>query len=470
MSDRRLLLAAFLIALLAAAGATAAFAYWPGLMTWDSVRQYGQALDGRFDDWHPPAMEWAWRQLLPLGRGPAPMLVLQSVLYWGGFGGLVSWAVARRRAVLAVVLTGVALLPISVAITGEVVKDSLMAALLLVAAALLAWRGVANRKMRAVLGLLAGAMILMAATLRFNAVFACLPLAVAAAPAGLTQGKLRLAGTTFVAAIALFLALPTANRLLHVERSGVELSLVIFDLGGTTERSGVDVFPPMQVADPVAANHACYSPVGWDPYSFWVDPVCPLGFAAFRRAIAEQSVDPYSLWGKAIVAHPIAYAGHRLAHFNIASRFLVSDRLLAKPAIGRPVQVESAPNDWGYRIAPSRPLQWIDGAAVAAAETPLGWPIVWIALAAGVAAASFGLPSRRLILPLAVSGLLYGLGYGVVGVASELRYHLWTIIAAGVAASIAVDDCLARRPAAWRRIVVGVAPALLVAVVAFAWR
>ena len=26
--------------------AAEAFAYWPGLMTWDAIRQYGQALDG----------------------------------------------------------------------------------------------------------------------------------------------------------------------------------------------------------------------------------------------------------------------------------------------------------------------------------------------------------------------------------------------------------------------------------------
>lgn len=452
------------IALLVCAAAATQFAYWPGLMTWDSVRQYGQALDGRFDDWHPPAMEWAWRQLLPMSPGPAPMLVLQSALYWGGFAALVGWATARNRTRLAVALTGVALLPISVALTGEVLKDSLMAGLLLVAAALLAWRARSGARLSGVLGVLVAAMVFMAATLRFNAVLACLPLLVAALPPALVRGKPRLIGTTVVTAVALLMALPAANRLLGAESSGVELSLVIFDLGGITEHSGVDVFPSMPVADAVAANHKCYSPVKWDPYSFWVDPLCPLGFAPFRAAIGSKASNPYSLWVQAVVAHPIAYVQHRLAHFNIATRFLVRDD------VERAVQVESAPNQWGFAVTPNRVLTLIDDAAMASARTPLGWPIVWIALAVGVVAAASGLPSQRIIMPLAMSGLLYGLGYGVLGVASELRYHLWTVIAAALAAAIALDDCVAERRPQWRRIGTVLAPALVVALVATAWR
>lgn len=462
--DRRSALAFVPIALLLGAAATTLFAYWPGLMTWDSVRQYGQALDGRFDDWHPPAMEWAWQRLLPLSHGPAPMLVLQSALYWGGFAALVIWAAARRRLGLGAALTGVALLPISIALTGEVLKDGLMAGLLLVAAALLAWRDFNGARVRTLLGVLVAVMVFTAATLRFNAVLACLPLLVAALPRALVAGKLRLISTTAVTASALLLALPAANHLLDAESSGVELSLVIFDLGGITERSGVDVFPPMGVADAVTTNHQCYSPVKWDPYSFWVDPVCPLGFGPFRAAIGTTAVNPYLLWMRAVVGHPIAYVQHRLAHFNIATRFLVTGE------VERAVQVESAPNVWGYVVTPNRLLTLIDDAAVASAKTPFGWPIVWIALAAGVIAASSGLPSRRVILPLAISGLLYGVGYGVLGVASELRYHLWTIIAAGLAAAIALDDCLGRRVPEWRRIVVALGPALVVSLVAIAWR
>ncbi|MFX6118535.1 hypothetical protein ABTE85_19965, partial [Acinetobacter baumannii] len=44
-------------------------AFSPGIMTWDSIRQYDQALSGKFDDWHPPAMEGLWRVLVPIHQG-----------------------------------------------------------------------------------------------------------------------------------------------------------------------------------------------------------------------------------------------------------------------------------------------------------------------------------------------------------------------------------------------------------------
>ena len=74
-------------------------AYWPGLMIWDSVRQYDQALSGRMDDWHPPLMEWIWRQFSFVAPGPAPMLVLQLALYALGYGLLIAsaWRAGRQE-------------------------------------------------------------------------------------------------------------------------------------------------------------------------------------------------------------------------------------------------------------------------------------------------------------------------------------------------------------------------------------
>ena len=76
-------------------------AFWPGLMTWDSVRQYDQALSGEFDDWHPPAMEWLWRLLVPIHQGPLLMFLLQVALLWVGVALLAFWAWRERRPWLA---------------------------------------------------------------------------------------------------------------------------------------------------------------------------------------------------------------------------------------------------------------------------------------------------------------------------------------------------------------------------------
>lgn len=456
---------ALLAALMLAALATTMAAYWPGLMTWDAIRQYGQAIDGDFDDWHPPAMEWLWRQLMPIHDGPAPMLVLQLLFYWSGFAGLAAWALSRQRRGLAAALAACGLLPLAMALMGAVLKDCLMAALLICVTAALFWSdGAARPRLRVALRIVGIMLLLAAATLRFNAFCACLPLFVALLPASWTRGPIRLAGSAIVATALLMGAMPLANRLIGAEKSGVELSLVIFDLGGITEQSGVNQFPEMGVADPVAANHRCYTPVKWDSYSFWVDPLCPLGFDPFRAVVQQRHLSPYRLWIGAILAHPIAYAEHRLRHFNINTRFLVHDE------IERPVQIESAPNDWHYGVRPSGLLSVIDRLATLSAATPIGWPITWLALALGALIASPWLPSRRLIVPLALSALLYGLGYGVFSVAAELRYHLWTMIGALIASVLVAGDLAALPATPWRRLGWAYAPAALVLVLAITWR
>lgn len=435
-----------------------AVAYWPGLMTYDAARQYGQALDGEYDDWHPPAMEWLWRQLLTIHSGLAPMLVLQLLLYWGGFALLAGWALRSRRGGLAAAIMLCALMPIPLALLGAVLKDCLMTGALLGAAGLLALSAPGRSW---VLRIAALALLLFAATLRFNAFTAALPLAVALLPARTLRRRL-LYGALALA--VLVKAMPVANGLIGAERSGVELSLVMFDLGGITEHSGVDAFPPLGIADPIAVNHRCYSPVKWDPYSWWVDVPCPIGFYRLKALLDAQHRSAYALWLPAIARHPIAYAEHRLTHFNINARFLVHDE------IERPVQVQSAPNVWRYTIGTSRALALIDRAALASGHTPLGWPIWWMAVAAGALALGVSLPSRAIIVPLASSALLYGLGYAVFSVAAELRYHLWTMLAAALAAVIAGAD-LADGERVWRgRLAAASAPAVIVAALCALWR
>ena len=451
------------LGMLAAATCTA-IAYWPGLMTWDAARQYGQAIDGDFDDWHPPVMEWLWRHLIPIHDGLQPMLILQLALYWGGYALLAGWALREGRRGLATAIAACGLMPLAMALMGAVLKDCLMAGALLSATGLLFWSDRDAGRRAWLLRALGIGLLLFAATLRFNAFLAEVPLFVALLPVAWRSTWLRMTVATIVATALLMLALPLSTRALGAKSSGVELSLIIFDLGGITEHSGVNVFPPLGVADPVAANHACYSPVKWDPYSFWVDPVCPLGFDPMKAAVKAQGIKPYSFWVGAILAHPIAYAEHRLQHFNINSRFLVHDE------IERPVQVESAPNDWNYKVTPNPLLSAIDWLALASAKTPLGWPIAWIALAFGVLILSPGLSSRRLIVPIALSALLYGLGYGVFSVAAELRYHLWTMIAALLATVLAAGDLYAMPALPWRKIGWAGAPLIGVLVLATAWR
>ncbi|WP_313803098.1 hypothetical protein [Sphingobium sp.] len=432
--------------------------YWPGLVTYDSVRQYDQALSGAFDDWHPPMMEGIWRLILPLWPGPAPMLLLQLGLYAAGMAGLVFWALWRGRPGIAFGLGSCALLPLSVALMGEVLKDCLMAGALTAAVALVLL-SLESRNGVARVG--AGLLVCFAATLRFNAFLAGVPILLLAAGPVMPASRPRMAIGAALMAVLLLLAMPIANRALGAEASDVNLSLVIFDLAGITEHGGQNVFPAMAASQPVAAVRRCYTPVKWDSFSWWVDPLCPVNFEDVRRAFHAAHISATPFWIGQIIRHPIAYAQHRLAHWNINARFLVHDE------VERPVQRVSAPNEWNFRVTESAALDLVDGAAVRSADTPLGWPCVWMALAFGLMLAARRLASARIIWMLAGSALFYGLGYGVFSVASELRYYLWTMVAASVATVIALGDVPAlRRPDRWRTGLEIAVPPLAVALAA----
>ncbi len=435
-------------------------AFRPGIMVWDAIRQYRQALSGHYDDWHPPAMNWLWRQLGIFGSGPAPMLVLQVALYWLGFG-LLARAVTRRRGARAGTATlACALLPVPFWLVGTVLKDSLMAGALLVAAGLLAGRRPGDRWKAVVATLL----LLAAATLRFNAAAACLPLLVAALPPRWTATRVRLASTAIAALVPLVVAMPLADRLLDADRSGVALSLVIYDLGGIAHFSGADVLPPVPVAAPTRIVGDCWSPVSWDRYAWWTADPCPVGFALLRPAFLASGRSPYRWWAAAVLRYPLAYAEHRLAHANRNLRLWVRDDDL--PGLS----LASDPNPWGYRVPPSRLRDILAGLATASTATPLGWPACWLALGLGLLVAA---PARRgddIALPLLWSAALYALSYVPLSVASEVRYHVWTMSAVALGAVMMVAR---PRPAEgiprWR-LAIGAAIPLLATVVAIAAR
>jgi hypothetical protein len=448
--------------LVLAAGLAISLIYWPGLVTYDSVRQYDQALSGQFDDWHPPMMEWIWRCLIPLWPSPAPMLLLQLGLYAAGIAGFAVGAWRRGRPGLAIGICATTLMPLPAALMGEVLKDCLMAGALTAAAFLaLTGAGQGHRGWRIVAALL----VVFAATLRFNAFLAGVPLLLVIAGPRCWRSWWRLGLTALAGTVLLLGAMPVANRMLGAAHSDVELSLVIFDLAGITRNAGQDVFPRLPTADPAKVISQCYSPVKWDTYSWWVDPLCPVNFDTIRAAFHAQRISPYGYLAGQIVRHPLAYATHRLTHWNIATRFAVTGM------VDRPVQRESAPNDWGFVVSKGAWLDAVDRLDMALGLGPLGWPCCYIALALGLLLASARLPSALAIRMLAGSALLYGLGYAVFSVASELRYYLWTMIAGALALAMTISDG-ATLPARqrWRPGLVAMAPLGMVVVFASLWR
>lgn len=394
-----------------------------GVITPDGVVQYGQALTGQYDDWHPPVTAWLWRQLLRVAPGGAGYLLFDALLYWGGFALMADRLRRSAGLTAAIALLLVALLPISFGEVGALLKDTLLACLLTMSAALL-WRGWPAGRIVAVV------LIVVAAATRFNALFAAAPILLLALPVRWTRRP----WIAFGLLVAALCGLAITSNLINVQalkphRSQPFLSLVNFDLAGIVAHGGANGYPLLSDAGARRYTALCYDPslYGLADQETCADPEDSLATWSARPGESDIGV-----WINAILTSPGAYAAHRIAHLNRNWR-------IAPPAIPNDaVYVMSAPNDLGLSFTARPSAKTVSNAAWAMARSPLGRPFVWIICAAVLLILSPWLSERRFVATMAASALCYGLGYLVFSVASDLRYHLWTMLAAQIALVVAV--------------------------------
>lgn len=349
---------------------------WPGTLIGDNLRQLQEIQTGRITDWHPPLMTVIWRAL---GATPQSMLLLQVPLYWAGIA-LIADALRRETSLkwaLAVLLTG--LTPMSLLYLGTIQKDTLLVALLLVTA------GFSLRFGRS-WALASG---LLAALTRVNAIFAVPPLFVT---------RQRLLPTVLVCAALSAALLPVSqfinHKVLGAERSHVEKALQLFDIAGIEHHSGKTFLNP--------DFSRCYSVFYWDSLE--------LDCQAFARTPDSLA----TTWMKAIREEPLAYAAHRLDHFNHTIFFLV-------PPLQECVYVPKHHPNCG----PGGDGLLKD----AVLRNAFLWPVTWLAIGVSLLFMRLELPVRM----FALSGLLYGGGYLLVGVAAGFRYFYWTELAVQLA-------------------------------------
>ncbi|MBW3656416.1 MAG: hypothetical protein KY444_09920, partial [Gemmatimonadetes bacterium] len=183
----------------------------------------------------------------------------------------------------------------------------------------------------------------------------------------------------------------------------------------------------------------CYTPYWWDPLSPWGPcgakvPRPDPDLAANGQGLAQQ-------WAMTILEHPVAYAVHRLKHFNSSLLFLVP-----------PKHIRLTPE---YRTDnPARPPMELvserDNKLDIVRKNPLIWPVTWLAWGIVLLAFIHREPAQgraALARVLIVSALGYSGAYLVIGVATDMRYHYWSLLAVMIA-SLAV---LPELRAGWRR-------------------
>jgi hypothetical protein len=422
-------LAAALLAALTIAAA------WPGIAMYDTVSQFGEVLSGAYDDWHPPAMARLWAVLRGVFGGQAqPMLVVQVGLYWLGLG-LIAGALARiggRGAAVAVLACGV--LPVFLFWQMAVLKDAQMLGAMLASMGIVAWWRLADKRVPWWGWALVAVALLYATLVRANAVFAVAPLV---AMLVATRWRMR-ALLTVAMVLATLGGMQVVNhQVFGAEDTGIRTTQPRYDLAGIA----------MRVADPSATHLSpaqaeglrrghCVKGYFWDPLG---DGPC----AEAEAPLAGLSVGQlYATLAGAIVRHPIAYTEHRLSHLNSTERWLV-------PAgwLGAWPPTEAEPNTIGLGN-PGTVAAWLNQATAPLAETPLAWPIAWLAVAISalvVALRRPASPRRDLALALLVSALALEASFAVISIASDLRYHLWPMMATALAVVLLADARPSRR-------------------------
>ncbi|MDB5699786.1 MAG: hypothetical protein JWN69_2590 [Alphaproteobacteria bacterium] len=370
--------------------------HWPGALIGDSVSQLEEIRTGHLRDWNPPLMATIWRAL---GATPQAMLLVQVPLYWFGLALLAHRLRQESSARWGYAMLVVGLTPMSLIYLGRIQKDTLLVSLLLLVTGLTVQFGRAAGLVPALLGMLT----------RANAIFAVPPLFL----------RSRQLPVLLVVSLAVAAALVPVSQfinlsLLGAERSHVEKSLQLFDLAGIEVNSGRRVIGP-EVS-------RCYSPFYWDT----LQRDC--------NALDRTPADLTAAWIAAIGAEPLAYFRHRLTHFNHSIYFLV-------PPMQDCVYVPSH-----HACGPGEQNLLKD----ALVRNALLWPVTWLVVGALLLFMPLTHPARALTL----SGMLYGLSYLVVGVASGFRYFYWTELA--VQAALVWQLATAGLPR-WRLLILAVA-------------
>jgi hypothetical protein len=447
----------WILALIACLAGLQLYAFRWGVITPDTVDQYGQALTGQYDDWHPPITTWIWRQLLRIWAGSAGYLVFDLLVYWSAIF-IIAHAMARRGWMGAILVIAVAAAPIPFGQMGAILKDPLLASFCLLASALI----IANRRDILPLNAAAGILIVMASAMRFNAPFATMPLLIALLPPRWVSGPVRLVSIVIIAVPALMLSSWTINvAALKPHRSEPIFSLVNFDLAGIVAYGGGNVYPQLGSSDAVRLTRNCYDDRLYNPSNTMLCNIVEDSLMDFSHRTGNGAL---RIWLAGVMHARLPYLHHRLAHLNWNWRFLLRD--VPKDAF----YMMSEPNDLGLKFTPNPITKTILGAARAMAWSPFGRPITWLAVALGLLVIAPVLPSSRHINMLSCSALGYGLAYVFVSVAPDMRYNLWTIIAAMLAAAVALSDLgHGSNSVSKPRLMLATAPVLLVIVLESIW-
>lgn len=423
---------------------------FPGVMTNDSVNQYAEAVSGRYSDWHPPIMAWLFSVLLRIHEGPAPLFVLHLVGFWSGWWLLADATRRSGRAQMAFLFLLVGLFPTFVFLNASLNKDVGMVAAWLPALGGLYWYRAQGRRVPVAAGVAIAALLVYGTLVRSNAIFALGPLLLYALAPAQWLRSLRLMVAAVVVAVLAVPVTQQVNRMLFqpIERQAVH-SLFLFDLAGIAAHAGDATLLAPRATLSLDELRECYTPYWWDSFSPWGSCAGKVNRPDDDHATVGEGL--VAQWARTIAAHPTAYAAHRLKHFNSALMFAVPLKHIRltpeyrtdNPSF-KPLEVVT-PRDIKFDLV---------------RKNPTVWPVTWVAWAAVllVFLSRAGTSAPVLLARvLAVSALGYAGAYLIIGVATDVRYHYWTVAAALGATLLALPELAQGYRRRARALVVGTA-------------
>jgi hypothetical protein len=394
---------------------------YPGYLTADATYVYESVQSGFLGDWQSPLMTIVWGFIDPISPGSGSMFLLIATLYWAAFA-ILALAVARHSTGLAIAVPLLAFAPPAFMLLAMIWRDVFFGTVWLLAATIIYFVADRSRPLRWTTQGVALVLVGFGVLLRPNAIIAA-PLLVAYV-AWPERFEWKRTALLFMPALLAGYGLIQIvyYEIFAVHRENPLHSLVVFDLGGITHFTQENQFPVSWSADENALLITqCYDPARWDTYWTWD----PCNFVMSRLQSKDDVIFGTSRlarsWLRAVAGHPVAYLTHRLTFLRT---FLARSNLT--------IELENLALRDEIPLARNRRFVTLMALYDVLKRTVLFLPGIWLIFAATVGALAWrgrATPPGAFAISVAASGIIYILSFGVFGVAADLRYAYWCVLA-----------------------------------------
>ena len=399
---------------------------YPGYLDHDAIIQLASVRSGDYTDATSSIVTLVWKLLELVVAGPFGMLALQSGVFVFGVAAILRTRVTPRAAAIAAV--GILLAPPVFAPMAVIWPDSLMAAALVAAVAM-----VIGPRSRARLAA-AGVALVVASSCRPEIAVALVPIVLLVLPQPRWR---RLAIAIAVAAGISGVAYVGDQILTDTTAYTSEQRVMLPDIVGTLRRARIDdvhALDGLRVVDDADLRE--HFTTGSDALN-WL----PLAYGPKRLfdliATDDEAAAMRATWRRVIADHPGAYLDHRATMMRnllgVTSKWSPVYDSYGDPGLLIYLHHRATPSDW--QLATRAFVRAI-------AITPLFRPVLYLVIAIGLVA---WLRRDRVLRALVISGVIYELTLFVFAADPAYRYSHWLVSTTWIAAvALAVE----RR---WRR-------------------